>query len=143
PDGAEVRLVGRLGSGVAVRDGRLVVPEGVEVPLSVSTAQVPFAGHDDPRRLLLGAGAQVQAVRLEAPEPPRVHTAADGPGVRPDGVNLAVGFLAWQGLNHEDAWVLSASAADRLVCVEEVTQYVCVGVAELSPEVLVAEGTSV
>ena len=35
-------------------------------------------------------------------------------GLDPPGVNLRVGYFAWAGWNHEDAWVVSQYAADKL-----------------------------
>jgi hypothetical protein len=111
PEGAAIRLIGRIGAGVGVVNGRLSTPAAA-VPLSVSTARLPFAGHNDPRRLLMAANMQLQAVSVVGTEAPAVQQ--PGPGFDPPGVNLRVGYLAWQGWNHEDAWVLSESAAARL-----------------------------
>jgi hypothetical protein len=135
PEGTTIRLSGHLGAGVSIRaDGTLKYAPG-EPPLSCSTGRIPFAGHDDPRRLLMAANMQVQAVALAQPELPRVRVA--GEGLDPPGVNLRIAYLAWRGLNHEDAWVLSRSAADRLTTEEEVVQTLFVRAVELPPEVLV------
>ena len=139
PDHAEVRLIGRLGRDVRVQDKKLV-QAGTEVSLSISTAQIPFAGHDDPRRLLLGAGMQTQAIPVVGSEAPLVRTEADSENSRPPGVNLRVGYLAWRGLNHEDAWVLSESAARRLAAIERLDLWCLVYSLELPTDVLVERG---
>jgi hypothetical protein len=134
PEGADIRLTARLGVGVAVRDRALHHP-GTEPPLSASTSRLPFAGCNDPRRLLMAANMQAHAVPLPHQELPRVRM-ADG-AADPPGVNLRVGYLAWQGWNHEDAWVLSESAARRLGTTETLVQTIAIRAVELEPEVLV------
>jgi hypothetical protein len=141
PESEDIRLIGRLGVGVGIRDGKLAVPAGVAVPLSPSSARLPFAGYNDPRRLLLAANMQVQAVPLPAGEQPLVHNGT--PGDDPPGVNLRVAYLAWHGWNHEDAWVVSASAARRLHARAERIQVVAVRAVELPPQLLVEAGQPV
>jgi len=90
--------------------------------LSPSTSRIPFAGYNDPRRLLLGAKIQPQAVELNNQEQPLVISGL-GENRDPAGTNLRVGYLAWAGWNHEDAWVISESAAqEKLVTRERVIQ---------------------
>ncbi len=142
PEGPDVRLLGRLGTGVTIGDDRrLFVPAGVTVPLSVSTSRIPFAGHDDPRRLLMAANMQLQAMPLVTPETPLVRVESDG--IDPSGVNLRVAYLAWQGLNHEDAWVLSESAAAKLTAIRDTTVTLLVRTVEMTPTWHVAEGDTV
>ena len=81
--------------------------------LSPATSQIPFAGFNDPRRLRNGAKAQVQAVSLSKPETPLITT-KHHQELDPPGVNLRVGYIAWAGWNHEDAWVVSESASRKL-----------------------------
>lgn len=134
PEGTEIRLTGRLGIGVAITpDRRLAPPPGLA--LGPSTSRLPFAGFNDPRRLLMAANMQTQAVDVEGAEKPLATV--DGLGdaqlssrssescgplscraLDPPGVNLRVAYLAWQGWNHEDGWVISESAARRLAAVE-------------------------
>jgi hypothetical protein len=140
PEGSDIRLTGRLGVGVALRDRKLHIPEN-RVPLSPSTVRLPFAGYDDPRRLLMAANMQTHAVPLAASEAPLVRA---GPaGDEPPGVNLAVGYLAWQGWNHEDAWVLSESAARKLAAVQQSVQTVAVRAVEMPARLLVKVGQTV
>jgi len=143
PEGPDIRLTGRLGCGVEIRGRRLVPPDRDAVPLSVSTAQIPFAQYDDPRRLLMAANMQVHAVPVSGAEPPRVRTAADAQECRPPGVNLRVGYLAWRGLNHEDAWVISEPAARRLATRHEEMLAIAVRSVELPPQILVRPGDRV
>src|SRR5205807_602275 len=63
-DDKDVRLEGHLGAGVGVKERRLVVQPSIKLPLSVSSERLPFAGYNDPRRLLMAAKAQCQAVPL-------------------------------------------------------------------------------
>jgi len=142
PEGADVRLLGRLGTGVRVTDDRLLaVPAGVDVPLSYSTGRIPFAGHDDPRRLLMAANMQAQAMALAHAEPPLVRV--DDDGVDPPGVNLRVAYLAWHGLNHEDAWVVSETAAKKLAATRDTTVTLAVRTVEMPPRWQVAVGDPV
>ena len=138
PEGSEIRLTGRLGMGVEIKERRLVSPSGV--PLSPSTSQVPFAGHNDPRRLLMAANAQVQAVNVSGSEKPFVRAAGSRDLPCPPGVNLRVAYMAWRGLNHEDGWVLSESATKLLSTTEETDLYIQVGSLELDPEILFKTG---
>lgn len=145
PENENIRLTGRLSIGIKISDeGTLIpVPKNKILHLSKSTVQIPFAGNNDPRRLLMGANAQVKAVELCKPETPLVRTELDDASCRPFGVNLKVGYLAWQGLNHEDAWVLSKSAADKLKCVQNKEFFIPISILENDPVVKVKVGDSV
>lgn len=140
PEGADIRLTGRLGLGVAVR-GRMLHYADSEPPLSASTARLPFAGYNDPRRLLMAANMQTHAMPLPRQEPPAVRCGDEGDD--PPGVNLRVGYLAWQGWNHEDAWVISESAAQRLGTVQTLVQTLAIRAVELAPELRVERGQAV
>jgi hypothetical protein len=158
PEGTDIRLTGRLGVGVRLAERRLHYPADGR-PLSASTGRLPFAGYNDPRRLLMAANMQVHAVPLTHAETPLITMspqrqqgratslagAAGSDAVAPDppGVNLRVAYLAWQGWNHEDAWVLSESAARRLHAAPEHVQTVAVRSVELPPQVLVRPGQAV
>jgi hypothetical protein len=141
PEGADIRMTGRLGLGVALGDRRLYAPDPERPPLGTSTARLPFAGYNDPRRLLMAANMQAHALPLPEQEPPRVRQSCEA--ADPPGVNLRVAYLAWQGWNHEDAWVLSASAARRLGTAEELVQTIAIRAAEVAPELLVEAGQTV
>ncbi len=141
PEGADIRLTGRLGVGVAVRGRALHAPETERPPLSASTARLPFAGYNDPRRLLMAANMQAHAVPLPRQEPPCVRMTPEADD--PPGVNLRVGYLAWQGWNHEDAWVLSESAARRLGTLQVLVQTIAIRAVEVAPDLLVQCGQPV
>lgn len=139
PEGYDIRLTGRLGAGVALGERRtLVVPDGMP-PLSPSTSRIPFAGYNDPRRLLLATNMQVQAVPVSGQELPRVRQGG-APDSDPPGTNLRIGYLAWQGLNHEDAWVVSRRAAERLTMKEVTDHYLTVRSLECRSKLWIKEG---
>jgi hypothetical protein len=142
PESQGVRLVGRLGCGVEIVDRQLNVGN-VAPALSPSTRQIPFAGHNDPRRLLMGANMQVQAIELEAPEEPLVSNEGVQASDSPSGVNLRTAYMAWQGYNHEDAWVISESAAGKLAGHEEWGQTIAIPTIEGSPSILVEKGETI
>jgi hypothetical protein len=140
PEGKEkIRFVGYLAVGVGVTAGRLFPPAGQRLHLSPSTVQVPFAQFDAPRRLLPAANMQIQAVPLDAGDPKPV-VRLDHQFPDPPGVNLRVAYMAWQGWNHEDAWVLSESAAERLGCHDLVVQSIAVSSVECPPAIEVQKG---
>jgi hypothetical protein len=143
PEDKKIRFVGYLGMGVGIKDRRLVLPENCPVHLSASTTRIPFARFDAPRRLLIAAKMQTQAVQLHEGSvgAPLVRVNDSGPD--PPGVNLRVGYLAWKGLNHEDAWVLSHSAALKLCTNSVEVQSVLVPALDLAPDILVHEGQSI
>lgn len=146
PENEKIRLTGRLAVGVKIVDDKnLILPTSGKgkLHLAKSTAQIPFAGNNDPRRLLMGANAQVKAVQLCKNEPPLVRTNQDNESCRPFGINLKVGYLAWQGLNHEDAWVLSKSAAEKFTCEEKKDVFIPIRSFESEPKILVEKGDEV
>jgi hypothetical protein len=134
PEGNDIRLTNRLGVGAVVRDRKLLWLNEAPPPLSASTSRLPFIGFNDPRRLLMAANMQCNAMALPHEERPRVALAAGAED--PPGVNLRIAFLAWQGWNHEDAWVLSTSAAERLGATEETVQTIAIRAIELVPELV-------
>ena len=100
-EGADCRLTLQLGKGVTLQKRKLHVPETNPRALSPSTIRLPFAGYNDPRRLLIAATMQCQAVPVREAEPPRV-VADDPTGTivgtlidsDPPEVNLRVGYFA-------------------------------------------------
>ena len=106
---------------MGIKEDRTLAAPTDDITLGPSSVCLPFAGYNDPRRLLMAANMQVQAVDVEGKQAPVVTTAGDG--LDPPGVNLRVGYLAWGGWNHEDAWVVSESAAARLAAIETSTIY--------------------
>ena len=141
PEGHDIRLTGRLGLKVSIHNRQLVAESTDSPQLSFSSSRIPFAGYNDPRRLLMAANMQAHAVPVTGSELPRLRQ--DGDGVEPPGVNLRVGYLAWQGWNHEDAWVISESAARRLGCTKAKVHTIAVRTVELPAELRVKEGQKV
>lgn len=143
PEGEGIRLVGRLGCDVSIRNRKLATPDTCALALSPSTQQIPFAGHNDPRRLLMAANMQVQAINLDTPETPAVYRDLKDKSVFPPGVNLRTAYIAWQGFNHEDAWVISESAASKLGSHQQWVQTIAIPTIENSAEILVEKGVNV
>jgi len=143
PDGADIRLTGRVGESFRIENRELVTALGDTLALSVSTIQIPFSGHNDPRRNLMGANSQVHAESLACPEPPVVCTTLLDEEFRPDGVNLRIGYLAWKGFNHEDAWVLSQAAADKLSAIRRHIVRIAIRSLEIPPTLCVQVGDDV
>lgn len=142
PESADIRLQGLLGKGTCVSRRRLVAP-GPGPALSLPTGQIPFLGHNDPRRIMVGANYIRQAVDLAAPEPPLARAGGAHAEATAHGVNLRVAYMAWRGLNHEDAWVISEPAAAKLASVRRRCLEFPIRSAEEMPEVLVREGDRV
>ncbi len=84
---------------------------GMQVHLGKSALSVPHWELDEPRRLLLASGHLTHAEPLAESE----DTAE-----QPPGVELLTAFSFWGGWNHEDAIVISESAASRLALKREV-----------------------
>jgi hypothetical protein len=135
PEGKAIRLIGHLGADVSVKDRRLHAESGTGPHLSSSTASIPFRQYDDPRRLLMAANMQTQAIPISEGEGPMVR--AEGNLEEPPGTNLRVGYIAWNGLNHEDAWVISASAAKKLGTHKKHLRTMFIRAVEIEPDVLV------
>lgn len=135
PEDEKIRVCLHAADGARINSDRsLTGSKSNPHALSPATSQIPFAEYDDPRRLLLGAKAQVHAVELTHPEEPLVVTPHRKSAQHdPPGVNLRVGYLAWAGWNHEDAWVLSQSAADKLQQRTRWTQSIAVSALESKP----------
>jgi len=134
-----------LGLGVTVTAQRTLQAPSADVPLGLPSSRIPYRDYNDPRRLLLGARCQQQAYTLACAtaggEMPLVR--AKGDDLEPPGVNLRVAYLAYRGLNHEDAWVISRSAAAKLRTCELRTYWVLVRRIESPPEMLVKVGDRV
>lgn len=127
PENKEIRHRLHLAVGAGLASDRQLRPAPSNpFNLSPSSSQIPFAGYDDPRRLLMAAKSQLHAVALKARELPRIITRHRGKNLPepldPHGVNLRVGYVAWAGWNHEDAWVLSRTAAKKLTAVDAWSQ---------------------
>jgi hypothetical protein len=96
-----------------------------------SISRIPHAWHDAPRRLMLGASLQARAVPLESAEPRSTSgTSRDG---FPPGRRLRAAFSTLFGWTHEDAIVISRSAAEKLASKPQpaVTVHVPVGCSDV------------
>ncbi|MCU1264371.1 MAG: DNA-directed polymerase [Acidobacteria bacterium] len=104
-------------------DGWLIGDDGVLIEnlsgsvFGPSASLIPHPFHNEPRRLMLGASLQSRAVDIEASladplRPP--HDSIEGAGWYPPGRDLRVAFSTCKGWTHEDAIVLSQTAARQL-----------------------------
>jgi hypothetical protein len=103
PESARAGLSRYLTVGTEVSDTGDLTGLDLTQPWGSSTIAVPYRLHTAPRRLMLGASLQSRAVAL----------AADGDGW-PPACPLRAVFSVCNGLTHEDAVVVSASAALKL-----------------------------
>lgn len=106
PESERAGLTNYLCQGWRISDeGKL---EGVD-HWGPSTSQIPYQLANDPKRLMLGASLQAKAVPLEESDIPKESSGAPVPGR-----NLRVAFSAGEGFTHEDAVVISETAACKL-----------------------------
>jgi hypothetical protein len=112
PENAHAGLTRYLCEGWSIGDDGQLVPGVAPSDWGPSTGQIPYHLSDAPRRLMLGASLQAKAVRLLEEEPP--SEPQNGEAVTAPGRNLRAIFSAFDGWTHEDAIVLSESAADKL-----------------------------
>jgi len=119
PEGDKIGLTRHLTRGTFVGDDRKLQP-GIDSALGLLSSCVPFAQHNDGRRILMACGMMSRAVPVVDAVPPDCQTnfemlVREMPGLTEDlGASLSVGFLFWEGLNYEDAIVVSRSAAEKL-----------------------------
>ncbi len=126
PDGKKIGLTRHLTLGTTIGDGRQL-QLGEPGACGLMAALVPFAQHDDGRRVLMACGMMGRAVKVDGASVPKVRTSVERrlrdcmPELAEEnvGVDLRVGFMFWEGLNFEDAVVVSKFAEDKLRFVEE------------------------
>lgn len=112
PENAHAGLTRYLCEGWTIGDDGQLAPGIARSDWGPSAGRIPHRLNDAPRRLMLGASLQAKAVRLleeEAPFEPLNHESGTAPGR-----NLRAIFSAFDGWTHEDAIVLSESAAKKL-----------------------------
>ena len=140
PEGPNLARVLEVAQGAAIRDGKLVIEDDApEKRLGIGASVVPFLEHNDTHRVLMGVNMMRQWIGAPGPGMPRdergawhiYHAQYDGKapeaepalvqtGLEPrdshfwTGYNLLTAFMAWNGDAHEDALVMSASAARRM-----------------------------
>jgi hypothetical protein len=85
---------------------------------------IPYLAGDEPRRSLIACSTMTHAQALKRSERPRVRTRAWEALEEPvPGTNLLTAFAFWHGYNHEDALVISRSAAAKLAMGREASLY--------------------
>ena len=85
--------------------------------LGLTAALIPFISHSEPARTLMGANMARQMRPVAGAEPALVQTGNEPDNPTPDfwyGVNLLTAFVSWGPDSHEDAIILSESAARKL-----------------------------
>jgi len=112
PESSHAGLTRYLCEGWSIDDaGALRAEPGAEM-WGPSTRHVPHRLHDAPRRLMLGASLQARAVSLVESESPADWSDADQ--APPPGRSLVAALVMHGGWTHEDAIVVSESAARAL-----------------------------
>ena len=140
PEGPNIGRILEVAQGAAVRGGKLVIEDDApRKRLGIGASVVPFLEHNDSNRVLMGVNMMRQWIGAPGPDMPRdeqgawhaYHARYDGrepesepamvqTELEPDdphfwtGYNLLTAFMAWNGDAHEDALVMSASAAGRM-----------------------------
>ncbi len=141
PEGPNLARILEVAQGATIRDGKLVIEDDApEKRLGIGASVVPFLEHNDTNRVLMGVNMMRQWIGAPGPDMQRdeqgvwhaYHTQYDGKilesepalvqtGCEPrdphfwTGYNLLTAFMAWNGDAHEDAVVISESAANRLM----------------------------
>ncbi len=141
PEGPNIGRIFEVAQGASIRDGKLVIEDDApEKRLGIGASVVPFLEHNDTIRVLMAVNMMRQWTGAPGPDMPRdeqgawhtYHAQYDGKepesepamvqtGLEPDdphfwtGYNLLTAFMAWNGDAHEDALVISASAARRMM----------------------------
>jgi hypothetical protein len=113
PENERAGLTRYLAEGWEIDDNGALVCTTDATPWGPSTSRIPYRLHDAPRRLMLGASLQARAVPLRESDVPMGAVEFEE-GWFPPGRNLRAVFSALGGWTHEDAIVLSRSAAEKL-----------------------------
>ncbi len=141
PEGPNLARILEVAQGATIRDGKLVIEDDApEKRLGIGASVVPFLEHNDTNRVLMGVNMMRQWIGAPGPDMQRdeqgvwhaYHAQYDGKvlesepalvqtGCEPrdphfwTGYNLLTAFMAWNGDTHEDAVVISESAANRMM----------------------------
>ncbi len=141
PEGPNLARILEVAQGATIRDGKLVIEDDApEKRLGIGASVVPFLEHNDTNRVLMGVNMMRQWIGAPSPDMQRdeqgvwhaYHAQYDGKvlesepalvqtGCEPSdphfwtGYNLLTAFMAWNGDTHEDAVVISESAANRMM----------------------------
>ena len=140
PEGPNLARILEVAQGATIRNGKLVIEDDApEKRLGIGASVVPFLEHNDTNRVLMGVNMMRQWIGAPSPDMQRdeqgawhaYHAQYDGhvesepalvqTGCEPNdpyfwtGYNLLTAFMAWNGDAHEDAVVISESAANRMM----------------------------
>ena len=141
PEGPNLARILEVAQGATIRDGKLVIEDDApEKRLGIGASVVPFLEHNDTNRVLMGVNMMRQWIGAPSPDMQRdeqgvwhaYHAQYDSKvlesepalvqtGCEPrdshfwTGYNLLTAFMAWNGDTHEDAVVISESAANRMM----------------------------
>ena len=141
PEGPNLARILEVAQGATIRNGKLVIEDDApEKRLGIGASVVPFLEHNDTNRVLMGVNMMRQWIGAPGPDMQRdeqgvwhmYHAQYDGKvlesepalvqtGCEPRdpyfwaGYNLLTAFMAWNGDAHEDALVISESAANRMM----------------------------
>lgn len=141
PENDRAGLTRYLCDGWQINDvGQLAEPDGSSL-WGPSTSCIEYRLHDAPRRLMLAASLQSRAVDLS--EGDVLTEALLKETWNPPGRNLQVSFSTLNGLTHEDAIVISASASEKLRRKDTYDLIVNIPAVASRVEVLVGSGSVV
>ncbi|MDE2797971.1 MAG: hypothetical protein OXI94_04815 [Gemmatimonadota bacterium] len=141
PEGPNLARILEVAQGATIRDGKLVIEDDApEKRLGIGASVVPFLEHNDTNRVLMGVNMMRQWIGAPSPDMQRdeqgvwhaYHAQYDGKTLESEpalvqtgceprdshfwtGYNLLTAFMAWNGDTHEDAVVMSESAANRMM----------------------------
>ena len=141
PEGPNLARILEVAQGATIRNGKLVIEDDApEKRLGIGASVVPFLEHNDTNRVLMGVNMMRQWIGAPGPDMQRdeqgvwhmYHAQYDGKALESEpalvqtgceprdpyfwtGYNLLTAFMAWNGDAHEDALVISESAANRMM----------------------------
>ena len=141
PEGPNIARILEVAQGATIRDGKLIVEDNApEKRLGIGASVSPFLEYNDTNRALMAVNMMRQWIGVPEPDMPcdasgvwhdyqawfegtelETEPALVQTGLEPDdpyfwtGYNLLTAFMAWNGDTHEDAIVISESAANRMM----------------------------
>ena len=122
PEGPNCGRMVHLARGAMIENGKIVpISDKPADRLGVTAALIPFVSHSEPARTLMGANMARQMRPVAATEPALVQTGCEPENPVSDfwyGVNLLTAFVSWGPDTHEDAIIVSESAARKLAHAE-------------------------
>lgn len=136
PESAKIGIILNLAAGAKVNLHGHIYESDSRTGLGYSASLIPFYHHTDSARAMLGAKNYVQALPVSGAEEPLVKTGMEGDvdevleplkklgllkstqEFHAPGCNLIVAYMTYDGLNFNDAIVVSESAAEKLASSE-------------------------